>query len=78
MAKASLTIDNKTAKQWIKESIILNVTVRPINYRWVKFRLRIAVYLCRLAAWIGGIGLKVNEEVGVLITDTKMEISKRR
>ncbi len=47
----------------------IDVEVRVVNRRWVKLRLWLAVRLCHLAAWIGGMGLKVNQQVGVLVTD---------
>ena len=57
-------------------STTLNVEIRIINRRWVKFRLWIAARLCVLACWIGGMGLKMDESVGVLITEKPGELTK--
>jgi hypothetical protein len=57
------------AQKLVREQMEMTVEIRIVNLRWVKIRLWIAVQLCRLAAWIGGYGLKINQEVGVIITD---------
>ena len=63
-------------QKYIREHYQLIVEVRVTNARWVKIRLWIALQLCRVASWIGGIGLKVNQEIGVVITDTSDKQSK--
>lgn len=60
-------------RETIRRSITMDVEVRITHFRSVKIRLWIAVQLCRLAAWIGGYGLKINQEVGVLVTDISSE-----
>ncbi len=60
-------------KNFVKDNYTLVVTVRVPNLRWIKFRLRIAVGLCRLAAWIGDFGLQINQEVGVIVTDKEIK-----
>jgi hypothetical protein len=57
----------------VKEDITMNVTVILVNRRRVLIRLWIAKQLVRLAAWIGGYGLKINEQVGVIVEDKYME-----
>lgn len=64
--KNKIVID---AMDHARHSMVLNVEVRVVNLRWVKVRLWLAVQICRLAAKIGGIGLNVNQQVGVIITD---------
>ena len=58
-------------KDVIKDSYTLKVNVKVVgvNWTWIKVRLRIAVMLCNLAAWVGGIGLEVNQQVGVIVTN---------
>ena len=51
------------------EDIVLKVDVRIVNLKTVVFRIRLALWLCRIAVWLGGIGLEINQDVGVLITD---------
>lgn len=46
----------------------IDVEVRVVHLRRVKLRLWLAVRLCHLAAWVGGMGLKVNQQVGVIVT----------
>jgi uncharacterized membrane protein len=71
---AQITVD---ARDTLKR-ITINVEVRVVNLRWVKMRLWLAVRLCHLAAWVGGIGLKVNQQVGVIVTTHPgQEIFKR-
>ena len=67
------------AMEHVRTHVVLNVEVRIVNLRLVKMRLWIAVQICRLAAYVGGIGLKVNQEVGVIITDKDSgnELAKR-
>ena len=65
----TLTID---ARRYA-EDVVLQVEVRIVNLRMVKFRIRLALWLCRIAVWLGGIGLEINQEVGVLITESDLE-----
>ena len=62
----TLTID---ARRYA-EDVVLQVDVRIVNLRMVRFRIRLALWLCRVAVWLGGIGLEINQEVGVLITES--------
>ena len=62
----TLTID---ARRYA-EDVVLQVDVRVVNLRMVRFRIRLALWLCRVATWLGGIGLEINQEVGVLITES--------
>ena len=61
----TLTID---ARRYAKD-VILQVDVRIVNLRMVRLRIRLALWLCRIAVWLGGIGLEINQDVGVLITE---------
>ncbi|MBE9478880.1 MAG: hypothetical protein IMY80_02860 [Chloroflexi bacterium] len=69
MAKDIFVIDAKESAR----QLTMQVEVRVVNLRWVKMRLWLAVKICRFAAWIGGIGLEINQEVGVLITESDSE-----
>jgi hypothetical protein len=60
--------------RFIREHWTLIVTTRYVKLPWVKFRLWIALRLCILASWIGGFGLKVNQEVGVIVEDTDLAL----
>lgn len=68
----TLTID---ARRYA-ENIILQADVRIVNLKMVRFRIRLALWLCRIAVWLGGIGLEINQEVGVLITESDSEYDK--
>jgi hypothetical protein len=61
------------AQDLARRTITLNVDVRVVNLRRVKARLWLAVQVCRLAAWVGGIGLQVNQSVGVIVTKGEAE-----
>ncbi len=65
MAK-EITID---AGEAVREQMMMTVDVRIVHLRQIQIRLWIACQLCRLAAWIGGYGLKINQQVGVIVTD---------
>lgn len=65
----TLTID---ARRYAKD-IILQVDVRVVNLRMVRLQIRLALWLCRIAVWLGGIGLEINQDVGVLITESDSE-----
>lgn len=60
------------AKEYAQR-LTLQVETRVINLRWVKSRLWLAVQVCKFAAWLGGIGIEINQEVGVLLTDLEEE-----
>ena len=53
----------------VAKNYTLIVETRIVGLRWLKFRFWIAIQLCKIAAWIGGIGLEINQEVGVLVTE---------
>ena len=66
MADNEIVVD---PQEFIRDHYVLIANVRYIQRPFVKLRLRMALYLCRLAARVGGIGLKINEEVGVIVED---------
>jgi len=47
--------------------MVADVTV--VNLWRVRLRLWIATRLIRLAAWVGGINLVINQRVGVIVTE---------
>lgn len=65
----TLTID---ARRYA-EDVVLQVDVRIVNLKMVRFRIRLALGLCRIAVWLGGIGLEINQDIGVLITESELE-----
>ena len=64
-----ITID---ARECAKQ-LTLKVETRVVNFRWVRFRLWLAVWVCKFATWLGGIGLEINQEIGVLLTEQEEE-----
>lgn len=65
------------AQDLARQSITLEVEVTVVNLWRVKARLWLAVRLCRVAAWVGGIGLKVNQRVGVIVTEGEATIGNK-
>lgn len=57
----------------LTKELTMVVEVKIINVWRVRFRLFIALQLVKIAAWIGGYGLEINQEIGVLVTDNKIE-----
>lgn len=73
--KQTVVID---AMDHARTHLEIQVEVRVINVRIVKIRLWLAVQICKLAAWVGGIGLKINQEVGVIVTNKDSELDVYR
>lgn len=57
------------ARKVTRDAVTLDVEVRVVNMWQVKARLWLAIQICRLAAVVGGIGLAVNQQVGVIVTE---------
>ena len=60
-----ITIDASDALK----NITIEVEVRVVHTNWVRLRLWLAVKICHVAVWVGGVGLKVNQQVGVIVTE---------
>jgi hypothetical protein len=61
------------ARKLMKDHMTMTVEVRIANVRLVKICLWIALKLVKLASWLGGYGLKINQEVGVLVTEKDIQ-----
>lgn len=69
--KQTVVID---AMDHARTHVEFQVEVRVINVWQVKVRLWLAVQIVKLAAWVGGVGLKVNQQVGVIVEDKPDDI----
>ena len=60
------------------KSVTMTVEVVVVNLWRVRLRLWIATRLIRLAAWVGGYNLVINQRVGVIVTEQPGQAVARR